>query len=99
MSRSSSSLSALARLGFASLTRASGLLDQLRRYPRAEALVPLFAETANPDQAAELLMELLRECAPQVEPLLEDEASARSLLRILGASRGLAEFLQRHPAE
>jgi len=99
MSRSSSTLTALARLGFSSLGRAAALVDEVNAEHPAESLLPLFADLADPDQAIELLATMLRECGQEVVPLLSSETTARRLLNVLGASRGLAEFFLRHPSE
>ena len=61
--------------------------------------MPLFAEVADPDQALAWLLKLLAKDRARVASLLDDDAAARRLVAVLGASEGLAEFLLRHPAE
>jgi glutamate-ammonia-ligase adenylyltransferase len=92
MTRATTTLTELARYGFADLSGASSALADLRA-----SIVPLFASVADPDQALRFVG-ALRETAPDaVAGLLTDDAVAERLLRVLGASEGLAGFLQRHP--
>ncbi|CAN5440307.1 bifunctional [glutamine synthetase] adenylyltransferase/[glutamine synthetase]-adenylyl-L-tyrosine phosphorylase [soil metagenome] len=92
MTRTTTTLTELARYGFADLGAAS---DALATIPAA--LTPLFAYAANPDQALRFIG-TLRELAPDaVGAILKDEAAALRLLRVLGASEGMAAFLVRHP--
>jgi glutamate-ammonia-ligase adenylyltransferase len=95
MTRAQTTLTELARLGFAELGKTGERLDLLD----APELVPHFASAADPDQALKLLVSL-RESAPrEVDELLANEDAAGRLIRILGASTGLAEFFARHPVE
>jgi len=95
VARSQTTLTELARLGFAELGETSARLGELD----VPGLVPQFALAADPDQALRLL-ESLRKRAPQeVAALLADEDAAGRLLQVLGASSGLGQFLERHPAE
>ncbi len=93
MSRPATTLTELARLGFAELDEASERLAELG----LPQLAPLFARAADPDQALRLLVDL-RDHAPEpVSSILSDEDAAARLIRVLGASTGLADFLVRHP--
>lgn len=95
MSRNQTTLTELARLGFAELGSMSELLGTLG----APGLVPHFANVADPDQALRQLM-YLREHAPKpVAALLMDEDAAGRLIQVLGASSGLGQFFERHPEE
>jgi glutamate-ammonia-ligase adenylyltransferase len=95
MSRSQTTLTQLARLGFAELGDTRERLDVLD----APALVAHFANAADPDQALRLLVGL-RESAPrELAPILADADAAGRLIRILGASSGLAQFFERHPEQ
>lgn len=95
MARNQTTLTELARLGFAELGQTADRLGMLG----SPELVPLFAEAADPDQALRLLGRL-RESAPEaVAALVADEDAASRLLRVLGASSGLGEFFERRPAE
>ncbi|CAN5367552.1 bifunctional [glutamine synthetase] adenylyltransferase/[glutamine synthetase]-adenylyl-L-tyrosine phosphorylase [soil metagenome] len=93
MTRTLTTLTELARLGFAELGETSERLGMLD----APDLVPLFASAADPDQALKLLVRL-RDSAPrEIAALLSDDAAAGRLLRVLGASSGLGEFFERRP--
>ena len=84
-------LSELARLGFAELTEARNRLDQLGI--DAEP----FAAAAHPDRAVEW-WQRLREVNPSLfDKHLASEAGRDALIRLVGASDGLAEFLKRRP--
>jgi len=84
-------LSELARLGFAELTEARNRLDQLGI--DAEP----FAAAAHPDRAVEW-WQRLREVNPSLfDKHLASEAGRDALIRLVGASEGLAEFLKRRP--
>ena len=94
MPRNQTTLTDLARLGFAELGEASERISSVDA-----ALVPHFADAASPDQAL-LLLQRLRESHPQrLDALLADDEAAGRLVRVLGASTGLGEFLQRRPEE
>ncbi|HEU4807715.1 MAG TPA: bifunctional glutamine-synthetase adenylyltransferase/deadenyltransferase, partial [Homoserinimonas sp.] len=99
MSRPSSSLTALARLGFASLGSAATLIAEVSAVHPLGDLLPVFSEAADPDQALTRLNDLLYTSKADVEPILNDPDAARRLIRILGASNGLAEFFLRQPSE
>jgi glutamate-ammonia-ligase adenylyltransferase len=91
MTRATTTLTGLAKIGFADLGGAS---EGLKSVPASVA--PLFASAADPDQALRFVG-TLRETAPDaVAGILKDPATAQRLLRILGASEGMAGFLIRH---
>lgn len=95
MSRNQTTLTELARLGFAELGAASTRLIELD----SPDLVPLFASAADPDQALRLLVGL-REASPvPVAALLKRTDAAARLIQVLGASSGLGQFFERHPSE
>jgi glutamate-ammonia-ligase adenylyltransferase len=94
MRRTTTTLTELARLGFADLSDA---VDALVGVP-AE-LIPSFAAAADPDQALRLLRGLLEASPDELAPILVDDAAAIRLIRVLGASSGLADFLGHHPEE
>lgn len=84
----------LVRLGFSDPVEAAGALETL-----SFDVATLFAAAADPDQALRLLLRL-RERAPDgVEAVLGAPDAAGHLVRVLGASRALGEFLERHPDE
>ena len=91
--RTAVALTELARLGFADLEMARARLVGF------ESLLTLFTRAADPDSALDQLSRL-RESAPgALSPVLADEDAAARLLRVLGASEGLGEFLVRRPAQ
>ena len=95
MSRPPTTLTELARLGFTELDETSRRLDLLG----APELVAHFARAADPDQALRYLLGL-RESAPvELAALIADPDAAARLIRVLGASSGLGDFLARHPRE
>jgi glutamate-ammonia-ligase adenylyltransferase len=92
MTRTTTTLTELARLGFADLDAAHEALADI-----PADVVPAFTTAADPDQAVRLLG-VLRAAAPKaVTALLKDPEATERLIRILGASAGLAGFLERHP--
>jgi glutamate-ammonia-ligase adenylyltransferase len=94
MTRTTTTLTELARWGFADLGGAGEALSAM-----PAAITPLFASAADPDQALRFVG-TLREAAPDaVGALLSDEDAALRLLRVLGASEGMAGFLVRHPEQ
>ena len=99
MPRSATALSDLARLGFAGLGEARDRLGRLSTtLPTLEGLVSSFARAADPDQALAWLERLVDRDADVVARLVAAGAGER-LVRVLGASTGLGEFLERRPAE
>jgi len=97
MTREQTTLTELARLGFAELDPTATLLEELSASIEVESLLPLFAHAADPDQALRMLCSLLRQAQVETAAALRDPAAADRLVRVLGASAGLGEFLLRHP--
>src|SRR4051812_2829197 len=94
MTRATTTLTELARLGFADLDAAGA---RLAAVPRDR--VGLFALVADPAQALRLLRALIESAPDAVAPLLADEDASLRLFRVLGASSGLADFLAHHPEQ
>lgn len=95
-SRERTTLTELARLGFAELGAAQRMLEgPLAGFGRS--LVPLFAHAANPDQALQLLVRLQEQSPRELGAALKKPDAAARLLRVLGASAGLGEFFRRRP--
>ncbi|MCU1582707.1 MAG: bifunctional [glutamine synthetase] adenylyltransferase/[glutamine synthetase]-adenylyl-L-tyrosine [Microbacteriaceae bacterium] len=92
-------LTEIARLGFAQLSATRDTLGELGASADVGRLLPLFAKSADPDQALGSLMELLRQCPQEVGRLLADDGGADRLIRVLGASSAFGEFFRRNPAE
>ena len=98
MAREQTTLTDLARLGFAELDPTTELLGELGP-SRANDVLPFFADAADPDQALRALVALLRQSPRESESLLGDAEGAHRLIRVLGASSGLGEFFLRRPQE
>ena len=92
MTRTTTTLTELAKLGFADLGAAQSALAEMP----AEFL-PTFAVAADPDQAVRLLDALRAIDETRVGVVLQDAGATERLVRVLGASAGLASFLERHP--
>lgn len=93
MSRSPSTLTLLARAGFADLSSAREAVESLEVDP-AE-----FVGAADPDAAA-MTMLSLRERDPQrFQALWSKPTSRQRLIALAGVSQGLGDFLRRHPAQ
>ncbi|MCX7522417.1 bifunctional [glutamine synthetase] adenylyltransferase/[glutamine synthetase]-adenylyl-L-tyrosine phosphorylase [Microbacterium sp. STN6] len=101
MAREQTALSTLAAAGFARLSEVRERLAELTRLtdmPQERAL-ELFRVAADADQALDWVLQLLRFDHDAVAVRLGREPQASRLVRLLGASDGLAEFLVRHPDE
>ncbi|MET0853706.1 MAG: bifunctional [glutamine synthetase] adenylyltransferase/[glutamine synthetase]-adenylyl-L-tyrosine phosphorylase, partial [Microterricola sp.] len=101
MSSDRFSLTELARTGFLELSSAASGLAEFEELSgaSARALLPDFATAADVDSALASLIALLRQAPEQTLAVLGDPDAARRLIRVLGASEGLAEFFLRRPDE
>ncbi|MBC7763573.1 MAG: bifunctional glutamine-synthetase adenylyltransferase/deadenyltransferase, partial [Candidatus Saccharibacteria bacterium] len=103
MAREQSVLTDLARLGFAELDPTVVLLAELdgllAGIVSSRDFLPVFAHAADPDQALRGLAALVRQSPTETIALVTDVSALDRLVRVLGASRGLGEFLLRHPEE
>ncbi|MFJ3035796.1 bifunctional [glutamine synthetase] adenylyltransferase/[glutamine synthetase]-adenylyl-L-tyrosine phosphorylase [Curtobacterium pusillum] len=103
--RTTTSRSELARLGFAELSESLQRIADLEARFGSDLQVPvsdapaLWESTADPDGALRALERLLERAPDELRPVLADEAATERLVRLLGASVGLGEFLHRRPAE
>lgn len=95
MTRSPTTLTELARLGFAELAGTEERLDLLRN----PSLVSHFAAAADPDQALRLLLSLQSSAPAETAAALDTDDAAGRLIRMLGASAGLGQFFERRPEE
>ncbi|MEO5919970.1 MAG: bifunctional glutamine-synthetase adenylyltransferase/deadenyltransferase, partial [Pseudolysinimonas sp.] len=94
MTRTTTTLTELAKIGFADLGGASEALASV-----PTTVTPLFGAAADPDQALRFVG-TLRDAAPDaVAGILAHADDAQRLLRVLGASEGMAAFLVRHPEQ
>jgi glutamate-ammonia-ligase adenylyltransferase len=92
--RPQTTLTELAKLGFTELDSTAHLLESV-----PESLIPHFAHAADADQALRLLGQLREHAPRELDAILAVDDASDRLIRVLGASRGLAEFLLRRPAE
>jgi len=103
--RTTTSRSELARLGFAELSESLQRIADLEARSGPDLQVPvsdapgLWESTADPDGALRALERLLERAPDELRLVLADEAATERLVRLLGASVGLGEFLHRRPAE
>jgi len=95
------SLTMLARAGFTELSAVRGRLDEYAELigTAPEDALELFRPVADPDAALDRLLALARRAPQLAREHLADESRAARVARVVGASEGLCEFLQRHPAE
>ena len=93
MTRHVSTLTELARLGFSELSAARDALDGF------EPLLDAFGTAADPDRALRQLGRLREQHPDALSALLADDDWAARVVRVLGASEGLGEFLRRRPDE
>ncbi|HWT32677.1 MAG TPA: bifunctional [glutamine synthetase] adenylyltransferase/[glutamine synthetase]-adenylyl-L-tyrosine phosphorylase [Microbacterium sp.] len=97
----SSSLTGLARAGFADLADAQAGLDELAAETGVAAadLVAGASWAADPDAAVACLVRIARRDAAAVRAVLSDAQGARAAWTLIGASEGFGGFYLRHPAE
>lgn len=98
MTRQLPMLGALARAGFDDLDRAGSRLAELADAAglAPETLLDGLAAAADPDQALAELQRLFERAPDAVRAVLNDPGSLDRAARLLGASRGFAEFLLRN---
>ncbi|MFE5671540.1 bifunctional [glutamine synthetase] adenylyltransferase/[glutamine synthetase]-adenylyl-L-tyrosine phosphorylase [Agromyces sp. NPDC056523] len=101
MTRQVPTLGGLARAGFDDLERAgsglTGLADATGLAPMS--LLDAFAAAGDPDQALAELQRLYERAPEAVRDILHDPGSLERAARLLGASRGFAEFFLRNAGE
>jgi glutamate-ammonia-ligase adenylyltransferase len=94
MTRDQPTLTELAKFGF---TELGATRDRLAHLP--DDVIAYFATAADADQALALLAELREHAPGPTDSLLASPGGAERLIRVIGASSGLADFLLRHPEE
>ncbi len=114
MTRAHLTLTELVRAGFVDLADVPQRLDDVARLGAGSTcmhsnsairvtdtavLLPLLSATASPDAALVALRELLRQGSADVFTLMQSPDATARLLKVLGASSGLADFFLRHPRE
>ena len=95
--RHQTTLTDLARLGFADLETARRRLAEFDE--ATEPVTPLFQNAADADQALLALCRLREQAPAALTAVMADAAATARLVRVLGASSGLGDFLLRKPAE
>lgn len=95
------SLRDIARLGFAALGETGARLAEAEELAGRdlESVLPAFDTVADPDAALSALIGLLRQHRVRMDDVLADDEALTRLLLVIGASSGLADFLQRRPDE
>lgn len=101
MSRQAQTLGRLARAGFDDLDRAANGLESLASGTGVdqEALLEAFSHAGDPDEALSATLRLHERAPDDVAAVLAHGPSAERMTRLLGASRGFADVLSRHPHE
>jgi glutamate-ammonia-ligase adenylyltransferase len=99
MRRELATLSGLARMGFTALSEVRAALDELDALSVVGdvEIVGDFSNVADPDAALDGLLALARSHPDAVRSACRTVDGRRTLLQVLGASSGLADFLHRHP--
>ena len=91
----------LAKAGFTDLSEALMQLESVCEITGsdAELILSSIHNSADPDRAISWLLRLIQSAASvkSVKKLLSEQDSTTRLLSILGGSKGLAEFIERHP--
>jgi glutamate-ammonia-ligase adenylyltransferase len=93
------SLTQFAKAGFTDLSDARERFESIISLVPvgAERVLELIAGAADPDRAITWLARLLQSPSAHLTAVIANDDALERLLRILGGSRGLAEFLERHP--
>jgi glutamate-ammonia-ligase adenylyltransferase len=93
------SLTQFAKAGFTDLSAAREMLRGLSGVVTVgpERFLDLISGAADPDRAITWLARLAQSPSPALAKVTGHEPALERLLRILGGSRGLAEFIERHP--
>ena len=91
----------LAKAGFTDLSEALVQVESVGELTGAqpELILEAVHTSADPDRALTWLLRLAQSPAivGPLKKLLKDESAATRLLIVLGGSKGLAEFIERHP--
>ncbi|MDO9396186.1 MAG: bifunctional [glutamine synthetase] adenylyltransferase/[glutamine synthetase]-adenylyl-L-tyrosine phosphorylase [Herbiconiux sp.] len=101
MPRSQTTLTDLARIGFAELGWAGAELPGVAALAQVELpeLLLSFQQAADPDEALRSLLRLQQRAPQLLEQALYEPVLRTRVIRVLGASEGLTEFFARHPEE
>ena len=89
----------LIRSGFLEIDKTKELLNTLKITTPRDVLLEELSQVANPDEALLLLVRILEKNNKEFEKTIEDESIRFRLLKVLGSSSGLGEFLINHPED
>ena len=89
----------LIRSGFLEIDKTKELLNTLKINTPRDVLLEELSQVANPDEALLLLVRILEKNNKEFEKTIEDESIRFRLLKVLGSSSGLGEFLINHPED
>lgn len=91
----------LAKSGFVDVTVAQTFLEELHHEHGlpVEETIRALTSAADPDLAIAAITRIARRDASRLTALSSDADAYAALSRVCGGSSGLAEFLERHPAE
>lgn len=95
----SAGLSELAKYGFVDLSETVSKLDQLVSSvgDSGRSALAAIAQSANPDQALNGLLDFAAEHKVPLKKLLQKADSAMRICKVFGASSAMIDFLRRHP--
>ena len=89
----------LIRSGFLNIEKSKELLENLKISIPKEALLEEFSQVANPDAALLLLVRIVEKENKDFLKVIKDETLRIKVLKVLGSSTGLGEFLLNHPED
>ncbi|WP_382305793.1 bifunctional [glutamine synthetase] adenylyltransferase/[glutamine synthetase]-adenylyl-L-tyrosine phosphorylase [Herbiconiux sp. UC225_62] len=101
MPRSATTLTDLARVGFARLGWAGEELRALASEAELglDELLPAFSLAADPDLALNGVKRMLQRAPSIMMEALHDPIARQRVIRVFGASEGLTDFFARHPEQ
>ncbi len=89
----------LIRSGFLNIEKSKELLENLKISIPKETLLEEFSQVANPDTALLLLVRIVEKENEDFLKVIIDETLRLKVLKVLGSSNGLGEFLLNHPED
>ncbi|MFM9095976.1 MAG: bifunctional [glutamine synthetase] adenylyltransferase/[glutamine synthetase]-adenylyl-L-tyrosine phosphorylase, partial [Actinomycetes bacterium] len=89
----------LIRSGFLDIDKTKDLLSSLKFATPKDVLLYEFSQVAKPDEALLLLVRILEKNNQKFNKTIEDDLIRIRLLKVLGSSTGLGEFLINHPED
>ena len=89
----------LIRSGFINIEKSYELLKSIDLPISQDELLQDLSEVANPDSALFLLVQILEKNDLDFKKVITDKLARQRLLKVIGASNGLGEFLVANPKE